>query len=44
MPPARVTRFRLLADLPLDVAFKSVTYRLATVEVPLSGLWQLKAS
>ena len=44
MPSSRCTRFRLLADLPLDVAFKSITYRLAVAEVPVSGLWQLRAT
>ena len=42
MPASR--RFRLLADLPFEVAFKSITYRLAIVQVPVSGLWQLRAS
>ena len=44
MPPADPTRFRLLADLPLEVAFKSITYRLAIVQLPVSGIWQLRAS
>lgn len=44
MPPSRRTRFRLLADLPLEVAFKSVADRLAIVQVPVSGMWQLRAS
>jgi hypothetical protein len=38
------TRFRLLAELPLDVAFKSITYRLEVTQVPVSGMWQLRAS
>ena len=41
-PPS--TRFRLLADLPLEVAAGGVTYRLEVVQVPVSGLWQLRAS
>jgi hypothetical protein len=44
MPPADRTRFRLLADLPLEVAFKSLADRLAIVQVPVSGMWQLRAS
>jgi hypothetical protein len=43
MPSPRPTRFRLLADLPLEVAFKSITYRLAIMQVPVSGMWQLEA-
>lgn len=38
------TRFRLLASLPFEVAFKRITYRLAIVQVPVSGMWQLRAS
>jgi hypothetical protein len=38
------TCFRLLADLPLEVAFTTITYRLEVVEVPVSGVWQLRAS
>ena len=37
------TRFRLLAALPLDVAFRGITYRLAVAQVPVAGLWQLEA-
>lgn len=37
-------RFCLLASLPLDDFFKSITYRLAVVQVPVSGMWQLRAS
>jgi hypothetical protein len=33
MPSSRESRFRLLADLPLEIAFKSVTYRLAIARV-----------
>jgi hypothetical protein len=33
MPSPHRTRFRLLADLPFDVTFKSVTYRLAIAQV-----------
>ncbi|HUJ44062.1 MAG TPA: hypothetical protein VLW52_10680 [Opitutaceae bacterium] len=33
MPSPRPTRFRLLADLPLEVAFKGITYRLEIVQV-----------
>ena len=44
MPRADRTRFRLLADLPLEVAFKSITYRLAIVQLTVSGIWQLRAS
>jgi hypothetical protein len=43
MPTPRAARFRLLAELPLEVAFKSITYRLEIAEVPVSGLWQLEA-
>jgi hypothetical protein len=43
MSPHRPTRFRLLADLPFEIAFKSITYRLAIAQVPVSGLWQLEA-
>jgi hypothetical protein len=43
MPTPRAARFRLLAELPLEVAFKSITYRLAIACVPVSGLWQLEA-
>jgi hypothetical protein len=39
----RAIRFRLLADLPLEVPFKSITYRLAIARVPASGLWQFEA-
>lgn len=38
------TGIRLTADLPLEVAFKSITYRLEIVQVPVSGMWQLRAS
>ena len=44
MPSPRLSRFRLLADTPLEVAFKDVTYRLELLELPVSGLWQLRAS
>ena len=37
-------RSRLLAPLPLAVIFKSVTYWLEVVQVPVSGRWQLRAS
>jgi hypothetical protein len=43
MLPVRAIRLRLLAALPLEVAFKSVTYRLAIAQVPASGNWQLQA-
>lgn len=42
MPLPRPTRFRLLADLPLEVAFKTVTYRPEIAQVPVSGMWRLK--
>jgi hypothetical protein len=41
MPSLR--RFRLLAALPLTIAFKSITYQLDIAQVPVSGLWQLEA-
>ena len=44
MPSSRPIRFRLLADLPLEVAACGITYRLENVQVPVSGLWQLRAS
>lgn len=37
-------RFRLLAALPLDVKVRGITYHLEFVEVPISGMWQLRAS
>lgn len=40
---SRAIRFRLLADLPLEVAFKSITYRLAIAQMPVAGLWQFEA-
>jgi hypothetical protein len=43
MPSPCHTRFRLLAATPLEVAFKSITYRLEVVQVPVSGMWQLRA-
>jgi hypothetical protein len=43
MPSHRSTRIRLVAALPLEVAFKSITYRLAIAQVPVSGMWQLEA-
>lgn len=43
MPLSRPTRIRLLTALPLEVAFTSITYRLAIVQVPVSGVWQLEA-
>lgn len=36
------TRFRLLADLPVEVAFKSITYWLVIAQVPVSGMWRLE--
>ena len=36
-------RIRLLADLPLDVAFTGITYRLEIAQVAVSGLWRLVA-
>ena len=38
------TRFRLLAATPLEVAFTSITYRLEILQVPVSGMWQLRAT
>ena len=43
-PLSSPTRFRLLADLPLEVAFKSISYRLEIAQVPVSGMWQLRAT
>jgi hypothetical protein len=40
---SRSNRFRLLAALPLDVAFRGVTDRLAISQMPVSGAWQLRA-
>jgi hypothetical protein len=36
-------RYRLLAELPLEVVFKSRNYFLATAELPVAGEWQLQA-
>ena len=36
-------RIRLLAHLPLEVAFTGITYYLAVAQAPVSGLWQLEA-
>ena len=44
MSSSRRARFRLLADLPLEVAFQSITHRLEIAPVPVSGMWQLRAS
>lgn len=38
----RDVRFRLLTATPHEVAFKSSTYRLEVVQVPVSGMWQLR--
>jgi hypothetical protein len=43
MPPADHTRFRLLAELPVEVTFKSITYRLVIAQEPVSGLWRFIA-
>ena len=39
----RKTRFRLIAPLPLEVVFPSITYRLRINQVPISGTWQCEA-
>ena len=44
MPSPRPTRFRLLAVTPLKVAFPSITYRLEILQMPVSGMWQLRAT
>jgi hypothetical protein len=30
--------------MPVEVVSRSITYRLAIVQVPVSGMWQLRAS
>lgn len=40
----RATRLRLLADLPLEIEARGITHRFEIVPVPVSGLWQLRAS
>jgi hypothetical protein len=36
-------RFHLLADLPLEAVSRIVTDRLEIAQVPVRGMWQLKA-
>lgn len=43
IPLPHPTRFRLLAAIPFEVAFTSITYRLEILQVPVSGMWQLRA-
>jgi hypothetical protein len=43
MASSHPIRLRLHADLPPEVAFGGITYRLAMVQVAVSGLWQLEA-
>ena len=43
IPVQPALRIRLLAHLPLEVAFTGITYYLAVARAPVSGLWQLEA-